>query len=170
MSTAGSSAPTDSNSSRLVPGPKPWTSASSSPPAASRTSLGTGDVGYVATGLKDTHDLPAGDTVAPQGADAIQPLPGYRQPKPLVFAGLYGTNPEAYADLRDALERLRLSDPALTFQPEKSLALGFGFRAGFLGVLHMDIVRERLEREFDIELVITPPPRSSTKSKPATAP
>ena len=119
--------------------------------------LGTGEVGFVATGLKDTHDLPAGDTVAPLGADGIEPLPGYRQPKPLVFAGLYCTNPEAYPDLRDALERLRLSDPALTFQPEKSLALGFGFRAGFLGVLHMDIVRERLEREFGIELVITTP-------------
>ena len=119
--------------------------------------LGTGEVGFVATGLKDTHDLPAGDTVAPLGVDDIEALPGYRQPKPLVFAGLYCTNPEAYPDLRDALERLRLSDPALTFQPEKSLALGFGFRAGFLGVLHMDIVRERLEREFDIELVITTP-------------
>ena len=119
--------------------------------------LGTGEVGFVATGLKDTHDLPAGDTVAPLTADGIEPLPGYRQPKPLVFAGLYCTNPEAYPDLRDALERLRLSDPALTFQPEKSAALGFGFRAGFLGVLHMDIVRERLEREFGIELVITTP-------------
>ena len=119
--------------------------------------LGTGEVGFVATGLKDTHDLPAGDTVAPLAADGIEPLPGYRQPKPLVFAGLYCTNPEAYPDLRDALERLRLSDPALTFQPEKSAALGFGFRAGFLGVLHMDIVRERLEREFGIELVITTP-------------
>ncbi len=119
--------------------------------------LHAGEVGFVATGLKDAHDVPAGDTVSTGDAADVDPLPGYRQPKPLVFAGLYPTDSDAYHDLRGALERLRLNDPALTFQPEKSLALGFGFRAGFLGVLHMDIVRERLEREFDLELVITTP-------------
>ena len=119
--------------------------------------LKTGEVGFVATGLKDAHDWPVGDTVTMERDGSRDALPGYRSPKPLVFAGLYATDPEAYPDLRDALARLRLSDPALTFQPEKSAALGFGFRAGFLGVLHMDIVRERLEREFGLEMVITTP-------------
>ncbi len=119
--------------------------------------LVAGEVGFVATGLKDIQDWPVGDTVAVAEDRDISPLPGYKQPQPLVFAGLYATDPEAYSDLRDGLERLRLNDPALTFQPEKSAALGFGFRAGFLGVLHMDVVRERLERELDLGLVITTP-------------
>jgi GTP-binding protein LepA len=127
------------------------------PTRKQQESLKTGEVGFVATGLKDAHDWPVGDTVTMERAGNLDPLPGYRSPKPLVFAGLYATDPEAYPNLRDALARLRLSDPALSFQPEKSAALGFGFRSGFLGVLHMDIVRERLEREFGLELVITTP-------------
>ena len=127
------------------------------PTRKQQESLRTGEVGFVATGLKDAHEWPVGDTVTMERAGSLEPLPGYRSPKPLVFAGLYATDPDAYPDLRDALARLRLSDPALSFQPEKSAALGFGFRAGFLGVLHMDIVRERLEREFGLELVITTP-------------
>lgn len=119
--------------------------------------LVAGEVGFIATGLKDIQDWPVGDTVAVAEDRDISPLPGYKQPQPLVFAGMYATDPEAYSDLRDGLERLRLNDPALTFQPEKSAALGFGFRAGFLGVLHMDVVRERLERELDLGLVITTP-------------
>ncbi len=127
------------------------------PSLSSAPEVGTGQVGYVATGLKDIRQLPVGDTITHGAGAEMEALPGYRQPKPLVFAGLYPTDPDAYPALRDALDRLRLNDPALTYQPEQSAALGFGFRAGFLGVLHMDIVRERLEREYDVELVITTP-------------
>jgi GTP-binding protein LepA len=127
------------------------------PALSSTPELGAGQVGYVATGLKDIRQLPVGDTVTNDAGAGLETLPGYRPPKPLVFAGLYPTDPDAYPALRDALDRLRLNDPALTYQPEQSAALGFGFRAGFLGVLHMDIVRERLEREYDVELVITTP-------------
>ena len=127
------------------------------PSRCEQRELVAGEVGFVATGLKDIQDWPVGDTVTVAEDQGVSPLPGYKQPKPLVFAGLYSTDPEAYPDLRDGLGRLRLNDPALTFQPEKSAALGFGFRAGFLGVLHMDVVRERLERELDLGLVITTP-------------
>ena len=127
------------------------------PARVASPSLGAGQVGYVATGLKDIREWPVGDTVGLDETGDLEPLPGYRAPKPLVFAGLYPTDPDAFATLRDALDRLRLNDPALGYQQERSLALGFGFRAGFLGVLHMDIVRERLEREYDLELVITIP-------------
>jgi GTP-binding protein LepA len=119
--------------------------------------LGTGQVGYVATGLKDIREWPVGDTVTHARAPAADPLSGYQAPKPLVFASLYSTDPEGYPELREALDRLRLSDPAIVSQPEQSTALGFGFRCGFLGVLHMDIVRERLEREYELELVLTTP-------------
>ncbi len=127
------------------------------PQRVASPSLGAGQVGYVATGLKDIREWPVGDTVGLDETGDIDPLPGYRAPKPLVFAGLYPTDPDAFATLRDALDRLRLNDPALSYEPERSLALGFGFRAGFLGMLHMDIVRERLEREYGLELVITIP-------------
>ncbi|MBM4437761.1 MAG: elongation factor 4 [Actinobacteria bacterium] len=119
--------------------------------------LGTGQVGYVATGLKDIRAWPVGDTVAPDGVAGVAPLPGYAAPKPLVFAGLYPSDANDFPALRAALDRLRLNDPALRYEPEQSLALGFGFRCGFLGVLHMDIVQERLEREHDLALVITTP-------------
>ncbi len=127
------------------------------PAVSAREGLTTGHVGYVATGLKEVREWPVGDTVTHEHAPATQPLPGYRTPKPLVFASLYSTDPEGYTDLREALDRLRLSDPAIVSQPEQSAALGFGFRCGFLGVLHMDIVRERLEREYELELVLTTP-------------
>ena len=127
------------------------------PAVSAREELTTGHVGYVATGLKEVREWPVGDTVTHEHAPATQPLPGYRTPKPLVFASLYSTDPEGYTDLREALDRLRLSDPAIVSQPEQSAALGFGFRCGFLGVLHMDIVRERLEREYELELVLTTP-------------
>ncbi len=127
------------------------------PAVSARERLTTGHVGYVATGLKEVREWPVGDTVTHEHAPATQPLPGYRTPKPLVFASLYSTDPEGYTALRDALDRLRLSDPAIVSQPEQSAALGFGFRCGFLGVLHMDIVRERLEREYELELVLTTP-------------
>ncbi len=127
------------------------------PAVSARDGLTTGHVGYVATGLKEVREWPVGDTVTHEHAPATQPLPGYRTPKPLVFASLYSTDPEGYTALREALDRLRLSDPAIVSQPEQSAALGFGFRCGFLGVLHMDIVRERLEREYELELVLTTP-------------
>ena len=127
------------------------------PAASARDELTTGHVGYVATGLKEVREWPVGDTVTHEHAPATQPLPGYRTPKPLVFASLYSTDPEGFTALREALDRLRLSDPAIVSQPEQSAALGFGFRCGFLGVLHMDIVRERLEREYELELVLTTP-------------
>ena len=127
-------------------------------PAPSRTEeLATGQVGYVATGLKDIREWPVGDTVTHDQSRAVAPLAGYQAPKPLVFASLYSTDPEGFVGLREALDRLRLSDPAIVSQPEQSAALGFGFRCGFLGVLHMEIVRERLEREYELELVLTTP-------------
>jgi GTP-binding protein LepA len=120
--------------------------------------LDCGEVGYVATGLKNIRDCRVGDTLT---ADAftggVEPLPGYRPAKPMVFAGLYPAQAADYTLLRDALEKLQLSDAALTYQPESSVALGFGFRCGFLGLFHMEIVRERLEREYDLTLLFTAP-------------
>jgi GTP-binding protein LepA len=120
-------------------------------------SLGPGQVGYVATGLKSVHDSRVGDTVTYEHHGAEEPLPGYRPAKAMVFAGIYPTDPNQYPDLRDALERLSLNDASLQWQPESSAALGFGFRCGFLGLLHMEIVQERLEREFGLDLVATAP-------------
>jgi GTP-binding protein LepA len=120
-------------------------------------SLGPGEVGYLVVGEKDVRTAKVGDTVTLAGAPASTPLPGYREPKPMVWAGLYPVEGDDYPDLRAALEKLRLSDAALVFEPESSRALGFGFRCGFLGLLHMDIVRERLEREFDLSLLTTAP-------------
>ncbi|HJZ50466.1 MAG TPA: translation elongation factor 4 [Roseiflexaceae bacterium] len=119
--------------------------------------LGPGEVGYIATGLKSVGDCQVGDTVTLAGQPADAPLEGYRPAKPMVFAGLYPVESNAYTDLREALEKLKLNDAALSYQPETSAALGFGFRCGFLGLLHMEIVRERLEREYSLELLITAP-------------
>lgn len=119
--------------------------------------LTTGEVGYIATGLKIVQDVQVGDTVTLAANPATQPLAGYRPVKPMVFAGFYPVESEEYPALRDALERLRLNDGALTWEPESSDALGFGFRCGFLGLLHMEIIQERLEREYDIQLLATAP-------------
>ena len=119
--------------------------------------LGVGEVGYLISGIKNIGEAKVGDTVTDASHPAKEPLPGYREPKPMVYAGLYPISGEDYPALRDALEKLQLNDAALTFEPETSRALGFGFRLGFLGLLHMEITRERLEREFDLSLVTTAP-------------
>ena len=120
-------------------------------------SLSAGEVGYVVTGLKDVSRLRVGDTLTSVREPATAALPGYKDVKPMVFAGLFPTDSDDYPELRDALERLKLNDAALVYEPETSQALGFGFRSGFLGLLHMEIVRERLEREFDLDLLVTAP-------------
>src|SRR3954447_5596803 len=119
--------------------------------------LSAGEVGYLITGLKDVSKLRVGDTLTSRANPAPEPLPGYRDVKPMVFCGLFPTDSDAFPELRDALEKLALNDAALSYEPETSDALGFGFRCGFLGLLHMDIVRERLEREYDLELLTTMP-------------
>ena len=119
--------------------------------------LTTGEVGYIATGLKNVRELQVGDTITSAEHSAATPLPGYQPAKPMVFAGLYPVENSDYSILRDALEKLHLNDAAFSFAPESSVALGFGFRCGFLGLLHMDIVQERLEREFNLDLLITSP-------------
>jgi GTP-binding protein LepA len=128
-----------------------------SPGMRPATRLGAGEVGYVITGLKDVSQLRVGDTLTQQRGGASEPLPGYQDVKPMVFAGLFPTDSDQYPELRDALEKLKLNDAALSYEPETSRALGFGFRCGFLGLLHMDIVRERLEREHDLDLLVTAP-------------
>ncbi len=119
--------------------------------------LTAGEVGYIATGLKTVHEARVGDTVTNTAHPASQPLPGYRTPKPMVFAGIYPAEADDYQDLREALEKLQLNDASLTFLPETSQALGFGFRAGFLGLFHMEIIQERIEREYDLDVVFTAP-------------
>src|SRR5437764_13983504 len=119
--------------------------------------IGAGEVGYVITGLNDVSRLRVGDTLTSERRPAAEPLPGYKDVKPMVFAGLFPTDSDDYPNLRDALERLKLNDAALFYEPETSKALGFGFRCGFLGLLHMAIVRDRLEREFDLDLLVTAP-------------
>ena len=119
--------------------------------------LSAGEVGYVVTGLKDVSRLRVGDTLTSERRPADEPVPGYKDVKPMVFSGLFPTDSDDYPVLRDALERLKLNDAALHYEPESSKALGFGFRCGFLGLLHMEIVRERLEREFDLDLLVTAP-------------
>jgi GTP-binding protein LepA len=120
-------------------------------------SLGPGEVGYLITGIKEIDLIRVGDTVTHAGASAPQPLGGYREPKPMVFSGMFPTDGDDFERLREALEKLRLNDSSLVYQAETSRALGFGFRCGFLGLLHMEIVRERLEREYDLDLVATAP-------------
>ena len=128
-----------------------------SPTMRAAETLEAGEVGYVITGLKDVSRLRVGDTLTSRANPAAGPLPGYKDVKPMVFAGLFPTDSDEYPELRDALEKLKLNDAALVYEPETSNALGFGFRCGFLGLLHMEIVRERLEREFDLDLLVTAP-------------
>ncbi len=128
-----------------------------SPEPVPSKGLGVGEVGYLITGVKDVRQSRVGDTVTNAAKPATQDLGGYRDPKPMVFSGLYPIDGSDYPDLRDALDRLKLNDAALTYEPETSAALGFGFRVGFLGLLHLEIVRERLEREFGLDLISTQP-------------
>jgi GTP-binding protein LepA len=128
-----------------------------SPDPKPSVGLGVGEVGYLITGVKDVRQSKVGDTVTSARHGATDPLTGYREPRPMVYSGLYPVDGSDYPDLRDALDKLQLNDAALTYEPETSVALGFGFRSGFLGLLHMEITRERLEREFDLDLISTSP-------------
>ena len=128
-----------------------------SPDPVPSKGLGVGEVGYLITGVKDVRQSRVGDTVTTLARPATQDLGGYRDPKPMVFAGLYPLDGSDYPELRDALDKLKLNDASLVYEPETSVALGFGFRCGFLGLLHMEIVRERLEREFNLDLISTAP-------------
>ena len=119
--------------------------------------LGSGEVGYIATGFKTVHECRVGDTITSASAPASDPLPGYFHPKPMVFAGIYPVEADDYATLRESLEKLQLNDASLTYQPETSQALGFGFRAGFLGLFHMEIIQERIEREYNLDVLFTAP-------------
>ncbi|HLS25156.1 MAG TPA: translation elongation factor 4 [Beutenbergiaceae bacterium] len=128
-----------------------------SPDPTTAAGLGVGEVGYLITGAKEVRQSRVGDTVTTQNDPATEPLAGYRDPQPMVFSGLYPIDGSDYPALRDALDKLKLNDAALDYEPETSVALGFGFRCGFLGLLHLEIVRERLEREFDLDLIATTP-------------
>lgn len=128
-----------------------------SPVMKSEPEIGTGEIGYIVTNLKTTRDAKVGDTITVKRAHATDPLPGYKNVKPFVYAGFFPVSNEYYSELKDAIEKLSLSDSALQFEPENSPVLGFGVRIGFLGLLHMDIVRERLEREYNLDLVVTNP-------------
>ena len=121
------------------------------------TELGPGEVGYLIAGIKDVGEARSGETVTRSGEPAEEPLPGYNNPKPMVFCGLYPIDGDDFENLRDSLEKLKLNDASITYEPESSGALGFGFRCGFLGLLHMEIVKERLEREFNLALIATAP-------------
>jgi GTP-binding protein LepA len=127
------------------------------PKREKRARIGAGEVGFLVAGIKEVHGAPVGDTITLAKDGALKPLPGFETMQPRVFAGLFPTDAEDFPDLRDALDRLQLNDAALQFEPETSEALGFGFRCGFLGLLHMDIVQERLEREYNVDLITTAP-------------
>ncbi|MGW5661223.1 translation elongation factor 4 [Streptomyces sp. NPDC003758] len=128
-----------------------------SPEMLGADGLGVGEVGYLITGVKDVRQSKVGDTITSQVKGAEKPLGGYKDPKPMVFSGLYPLDGSDYPDLREALDKLQLNDAALVYEPETSAALGFGFRVGFLGLLHLDVIRERLEREFGLDLIATAP-------------
>ena len=127
------------------------------PGYAPADALYPGDVGYIAASIKDVRDTRVGDTITDAARPASEPLPGYKQVTPMVFCGIYPVDGADYPALKDALEKLRMNDASLTFEPETSVALGYGFRCGFLGLLHMDVITQRLEREFDLDLVTTIP-------------
>ncbi len=146
--------PADGHRARRPSCSRSATSARSSCPSSQ---LVAGEVGYVATGFKRVRDAQVGDTLTDARRPATEPLPGYQPAKSLVFAGLYPVASSDYPLLRDALEKLQLNDASFTYEPESSVALGFGFRCGFLGLLHMEIVQERLEREFDLDLLASAP-------------
>jgi GTP-binding protein LepA len=129
----------------------------SSPEMTAADGLGVGEVGYLITGVKDVRQSKVGDTVTQLHKGAKEPLGGYKDPKPMVFSGLYPLDGSDYPELREALDKLQLNDAALVYEPETSAALGFGFRVGFLGLLHLDVIRERLEREFSLDLIATAP-------------
>ena len=128
-----------------------------SPDMTPTKALGAGEVGYVITGVKDVSQSKVGDTVTSESNPAAEPLPGYQDPQPMVYSGLFPIDNAQFPELRDALDKLKLNDAALVYEPETSVALGFGFRCGFLGLLHMEIVTERLSREFDMDLIATAP-------------
>jgi GTP-binding protein LepA len=127
------------------------------PQRESVSQLSVGEVGFISANVKDLHSTRIGDTITELSRPTAEPLPGFAEAKPMVFAGLFPTDADDYGNLRDACEKLRLNDASFTFVPENSTALGFGFRCGFLGLLHMEIVQERLEREFDLHLITTAP-------------
>ncbi|MEU4996297.1 translation elongation factor 4 [Streptomyces sp. NPDC021622] len=129
----------------------------SSPEMTSADGIGVGEVGYIITGVKDVRQSKVGDTITSLHKGATEALGGYKDPKPMVFSGLYPLDGSEYPDLREALDKLQLNDAALVYEPETSAALGFGFRVGFLGLLHLDVIRERLEREFGLDLIATAP-------------
>jgi GTP-binding protein LepA len=129
----------------------------SSPEMTPADGIGVGEVGYIITGVKDVRQSKVGDTITSKDKGATEALGGYKDPKPMVFSGLYPLDGSDYPDLREALDKLQLNDAALVYEPETSAALGFGFRVGFLGLLHLDVIRERLEREFNLELIATAP-------------
>ena len=128
-----------------------------SPEPTPSAGLGAGEVGYLITGVKDVRQSKVGDTVTSAAAPADEPLSGYQDPKPMVFSGLFPVDGSDFPALRDALDKLKLNDAALTYEPETSVALGFGFRCGYLGLLHLEIIRERLEREFNLDIISTAP-------------
>ena len=135
-----------------------WKPSACSRPSRSKSNeLRAGEVGFLIANIKTVADTKIGDTITDDANPAIEPLPGFEEIKPMVFAGLYPVDAHEHTQLREALEKLRLNDSSFFFEPESSVALGFGFRCGFLGLLHMEIVQERLEREFNLDLITTAP-------------